>query len=155
MKIKWTELITWVVGTELAGAVSSLMAGGDFSVFYNALDKPTFAPPNYIFPVVWSILYALMGNSAYLIWQSNSPQRNKAIYLYFAQLFANIIWPPVFFGLHSLSGAVAVVIVQLLLLIAMMFAFRQIDKRAVYLNIPYLLWTAFAAYLTIGIFLLN
>lgn len=155
MKIKWTDLILWVVGTELVGAFSALFAGGSFSAFYQSLEQPPLAPPGWLFPVVWSILYALMGISAYLISGSNRAGRKTALLLYGLQLFANFLWTPVFFGLKSLSGAAAVVIVMLILITAMMISFYRIDKKAAYLNIPYLLWTVFAAYLTIGVLVLQ
>jgi tryptophan-rich sensory protein len=155
MKIKWTDLILWVVGTELVGAFSALFAGGSFSAFYQSLEQPPLAPPGWLFPVVWSILYALMGVSAYLISGSNKAGRKTALILYGLQLFANFLWTPVFFGLKSLSGAAAVAIVMLILITAMMISFYRINKTAAYLNIPYLLWTAFAAYLTIGVLVLQ
>ncbi len=155
MKIKWTDLIIWVVGTELVGALSALISGGNFSGFYSTLDKPPLAPPNWLFPVMWSILYALMGVSAYMIWNSRDPGRKVALMLYGAQLFANFLWTPIFFGLKSLKGATVVVIALLLLTAAMITAFYRIRKNAAYLNIPYLLWSAFASYLTIGILVLQ
>ena len=104
---------------------------------------------------MWSILYALMGASAYLIWEKDDTRKKGAIILYGAQLFANFLWSPVFFGLKSLKGATAVVIAMLILIIAMIFSFLRINKTSAYLNIPYLLWTIFAAYLTIGVTLLQ
>ena len=155
MKIKWTDLILLVVGTELVGVLSALISGGGFSGFYQQLEKPPLAPPGWLFPVVWSILYALMGISAYLIWNSGDKRRRTALLLYGAQLLANFLWTPVFFGLRSLEGAAAVVIVMLILITAMIFSFYRISKTAAYLNIPYLLWTGFAAYLTIGVLVLQ
>ena len=104
---------------------------------------------------MWAILYGLMGISAYLIQRSDSPKRKGALSLYWAQLFVNFIWTPVFFGLRSLSGAAVVVVVLLVLVITMTAVFYQIEKKSAYLNIPYILWTAFASYLTIGVLLLN
>lgn len=155
MKIKWTDLILWVVGTELVGALSALISGGDFSGFYRQLNQPPLAPPGWLFPVVWSILYALMGISAYLILNSGDKRRKTALLLYGAQLLVNFLWTPVFFGLRSLEGATAVVIVMLILITAMIFSFYRINKTAAYLNIPYLLWTGFAVYLTIGVLVLQ
>lgn len=155
MKIKWTDLIIWIVGTELVGALSALISGGNFSAYYDTLQQPPLAPPAWLFPVMWSILYALMGVSAYLIWESNDRRRKGAILLYGLQLFANFLWTPVFFGLRSLKGASAVVIIMLILITAMIVSFLRINKTAAYLNIPYLLWTIFAAYLTIGVTVLQ
>ena len=155
MKIKWTDLIIWVVATELVGALSALISGGNFSEFYSSLELPPFAPPGWLFPVMWSILYALMGVSAYLIWESGNTRRKGAIILYGAQLFANFLWTPVFFGLKSLKGATVVVVIMLILITAMIISFLRINKTAAYLNLPYLFWTAFATYLTIGVTVLQ
>ena len=155
MKIKWTDLILWVVGTELVGVLSALISGGDFSGFYQQLNQPPLAPPGWLFPVVWSILYALMGISAYIILNNGDKRRRTALMLYGAQLLVNFLWTPVFFGLRSLEGATAVVIAMLIFITAMMLSFYRISKAAAYLNIPYLLWTGFAAYLTIGVLVLQ
>ncbi len=155
MKIRWTDLIIHIVGAELVGALSAALSGGSFSVFYQTLEKPAFAPPGWIFPVVWSILYVLMGISAYLIWKSDVSDRKPAMLLYFSQLFANFLWSPVFFGLKSLKGAAVIAIALLILITAMMISFYRICKASAYLNIPYLLWAVFAAYLTIGILVLQ
>lgn len=155
MKQKWTNALIWVVGTELVGALSALLAGGNFSAYYQSLNQPPFAPPGWLFPVMWAILYALMGFSAFLIWESESFRKNHALILYGVQLFANFLWSPVFFGLKWNLGAAIVVIAMLLLVIAMIIAFLRIRTLAGYLNLPYLLWTAFATYLTIGVLVLN
>ena len=155
MKIKLTDLIIWIVTAELAGALSALFSGGSFSAFYTALEKPPLSPPGWLFPVVWGVLYALMGASAYLIRNSKSPRRKGALILYWSQLFFNFLWTPVFFGLRSLKGAAVIVILLLILIAAMVISFYCINKTAAFLNIPYLLWTVFAAYLTIGILILQ
>lgn len=155
MKHKWTNVLLWIVGTELVGALSALLAGGNFSAYYQSLNQPPFAPPGWLFPVMWAILYALMGISAFLIQESDSFQKKPALVLYGAQLLANFLWSPVFFGLKWKLGAAVVVVVMLVLIIAMIAAFFRIRRSAAYLNIPYLLWTAFAAYLTIGVLILN
>ena len=155
MKQKWTNLLLFIVGTELVGVLSAMLSGGNFSAFYRSLHQPPFAPPGWLFPVMWSILYVLMGISAFQIWESHSFRKKNALILYGVQLFANFLWSPVFFGLKSLWGAAVVVIAMLVLVIAMIVMFFRIRKSAAYLNIPYLLWTAFATYLTIGILVLN
>ena len=155
-KIKWTELLIFVVGTELVGALSALLAG-DFSSFYNGLNQPPLAPPGIVFPIVWTILYALMGVSAYLIYDSEdiSGERSEALGIYAAQLFVNFLWSIVFFRFEK-TGAAAVVIILLAGLIwTMIVKFRKINPVAAYINIPYLLWVIFATYLNIGVVVLN
>lgn len=156
MKQRITNLLLFIIGTELVGAASALLAGGNFSAFYNSLNQPPLAPPGWLFPVMWTILYALMGFSAFLIYESDTLRPKRPAWIvYGAQLFANFLWSPVFFGLKSLTGAVVVVIAMLLLIIAMLLVFFPIRKLAAYVNLPYLAWTLFATYLTIGVRVLN
>ena len=148
-------LLYFIIGTELVGAASAMLSEGNFSEFYNSLQKPPFAPPGWLFPVMWAILYALMGISAYQIFISDDYRKHKALWLYVSQLAVNFSWSIVFFGLKSLNGAVWVILLLLVLIAAMIFLFGKIRKSAAWLNLPYLLWTVFAAYLTIGTAVLN
>lgn len=154
--IKWTELLIFVIGTELVGALSALFAG-DFSSFYNGLNQPPLAPPGIVFPIVWTILYALMGISAYLIYDSEdiSGERSEALGIYAAQLFVNFMWSIVFFRFEKPEAAAVVIILLAVLVAAMILKFRKISPAAAYLSIPYLLWVIFAAYLNIGVVVLN
>lgn len=154
--IKWTELLIFVIGTELVGALSALFAG-DFSSFYSGLNQPPLAPPGIVFPIVWTILYALMGISAYLIYDSEdiSGERSEALGIYAAQLFVNFMWSIVFFRFENPEAAAVVIILLAVLVAAMILKFRKISPAAAYLNIPYLLWVIFAAYLNIGVVVLN
>ena len=154
-KINWTDLLFFVIVTELAGALSSLISGGNFGGYYDTLAKPPLAPPGWLFPVVWAVLYAVMGFSAYLIGRSDSINKRTALILYFVQLAVNVLWSPVFFGLKSFGGAVAVIIVLVILVAAMLVVFGRIERCAALVNIPYLVWVLFATYLTIGFTVLN
>lgn len=155
-KIRWTELLIFVIGTELVGALSALFAG-DFSAFYSGLNQPPFAPPGIVFPIVWTILYALMGISAYIIYDSEDDawEKSRALTLYGVQLFVNFMWSIVFFRFEQTGVAAAVIILLAVLVAAMIAKFRKISPAAAYLNIPYLLWVIFAAYLNIGVVVLN
>lgn len=155
-KIKWTELLIFIIGTELVGALSSLLSG-DFSSFYSELTKPPLAPPGIIFPIVWAILYALMGISAYMIYVSDADieEKRKALTLYAVQLFVNFMWSIVFFRFEQIGAAAVVVILLVILVAAMIVTFKRIRPLAGYLNIPYLLWVLFAAYLNVGFLILN
>ena len=154
-KEKLTSLLIFVIGTELVGALSGLLSGGNFSEFYRTLEKPPLAPPGWLFPVMWAILYALMGISAFQIYEASDSRKSKALLLYFIQLAVNFSWSIVFFRFKSLLGAVVVIVLLLILVIWMIKQFGNIRKSAGLLNIPYLLWTAFATYLTVGIYLKN
>jgi len=155
-KIKLTELLIFIVSAELAGALSGLIAG-NFSGFYQTLIKPPLSPPGWIFPIVWSILYALMGISAFLIYSADSPDKNKKVpyLIYTAQLFVNFMWSIIFFKFKLLCAAAAIIILLLILIISMLISFCKIRPAAAYINIPYLLWVAFALYLNISMAILN
>lgn len=154
-QIKWKELLISIGIAELVGILSAVLSGNSWGV-YGELVQPPLAPPGIVFPVVWTVLYALMGASAYLIEQAGGgAQQQKALRLYAAQLFVNFLWSIVFFRFQLLGASVLIILVLLLLVACMIRAFYKVDPLAAYLNIPYLLWVAFAAYLNIGVFLLN
>lgn len=155
-KTKITDLLIFIVGTELVGVLSGIIAGNSFS-FYKEIVRPPFSPPGWIFPIVWIILYALMGISAYFIYTSKATvrQKNFALAVYAIQLVVNFLWSIVFFRLKMLGFSVAIILLLLLLIVVMICVFYRIHPVAAYLNIPYLLWTAFASYLNIGVLILN
>lgn len=155
-KAKITDLLIFIVGTELVGVLSGIIAGNSFS-FYKGIVRPPFSPPGWIFPIVWIILYALMGISAYFIYTSKATvrQKNFALAVYAIQLVVNFLWSIVFFRLEMLGLSVIIILLLLLLIVVMICVFYRIRPVAAYLNIPYLLWTAFASYLNIGVLILN
>lgn len=155
-KIQLTELLIFIVITELVGALSGLITGNAFS-YYSELTKPSLSPPSAVFPAVWFFIYALMGVSAYMIYVSDASDSKKkfALTLYGLQLFVNFLWSIVFFKFQQMGLSVAVIIILLILIIFMIMIFRKISSAAAYINLPYLIWTIFAAYLNIGILVLN
>lgn len=154
-RIRWTELLIFVVGTELVGALSALVSGGGFSAYYASLQRPPLSPPGWLFPVMWAILYAVMGVSAYLVKESDAFTKRGALIVYGVQLFVNFLWSPVFFGLKSLGGAVLVIALLVVGVAAMLRRFYPIRKAAALMNLPYLAWVLYAAYLTVGCWVLN
>lgn len=150
-----TDLLLFVLGAELAGVLSALLSGGSFGEYYAALAKPPLSPPGWVFPVVWAVLYALMGISAYLVFTAANEGRKKALWVYAAQLFVNFLWSPVFFGLKQIKAAAFVITVLVLLAAVMTALFGRIRKAAALLNIPYLIWLLYAAYLNFGVLFLN
>lgn len=155
-KIKLTDLLIFIVTAELVGALSALFAGS-YSSFYKALERPPLSPPSWLFPVVWAILYAVMGISAYMIWRNhdNEIRRSFALKLYYFQLGVNFLWSIVFFRFNLLCPAAAIAVLLLALVVLMVLTFFRIKPAAGWLNIPYVIWLAFASYLAIGIYLLN
>lgn len=150
-----TELLIFIVSAELTGALSALLSGG--YGFFGELIKPPLSPPAAVFPVAWTILYALMGISAYLVFSSNAGalEKQNALRLYIFQLALNFSWSIIFFRFRMPLLAAAVLIVLLVTVIVMTANFRRIRPIAGYLNIPYIVWLCFAAYLNIGTVLLN
>ena len=155
-KINVTDLLIYVVSAELIGAVSALLSGG-FSDFYSRFAKPPLLPPSWLFPVVWTILFALMGISAYLIHAEDYDESGKknALKVYWAQLAVNFSWSIIFFRFEALWLSVAVILLLLGLIVTMILKFRKIRPLAAYINIPYLLWVTFATYLTIAVAVIN
>ena len=135
----------------LGSAVGFLLI--DSYNFYQTLERPFFAPPSWLFPVVWTILYLLMGISYYIVRnQSDNPLIKQIFYL---QLFFNLLWPIIFFMFEQLLLSSIWIIGLDILIIVMILIFIQVDKKAGYLQIPYLLWTLFATVLNISIYILN
>lgn len=155
-KLSITDLLIFIVSAELVGALSALITGS-FSDFFIKYEKPPLMPPAILFPVVWVILYALMGISAYIIYRSDvgKSRINSALKIYCLQLFVNFSWSIVFFRLELLWAAAAVIVLLAILVTAMIISFKKISPLAAYLNIPYLLWVIFATYLNIATVLIN
>lgn len=120
---------------------------------YSLLNKPPLSPPKIIFPIVWSILYLLMGISFYTIIYE---KKSKLVpLLYYFQLFFNMIWPILFFNFKWYLIATIDIVLIISLLINMIIEFNKIKKISGLLNIPYLIWLLFAFYLSLGVYLLN
>ena len=117
--------------------------------------KPSFAPPGILFPIVWTILYILMGVSSYLIYKTNDSNKTDALKIYLFQLILNFLWTPIFFGLNLYFLGTLWIIVLIIAVIIMIKEFYKINKLSAYLQIPYLIWLLFALILSFSIFLLN
>jgi len=151
------RLLLLCIGIPLAvGAAASLLTGGGMEVF-SSVEKPPLSPPGWLFPVVWTILYTLMGISSYVILESDTDKEQKegAIRIYVYQLIVNFLWPTFFFNFRWYGFSFFWLILLWILVIIMILRFREINKLASYMNIPYLIWLTFAAYLNWGIWLLN
>lgn len=135
----------------LLGFMSSLFMD---LTWYDTLNKPIIAPPNWIFAPVWTTLYILMGLAFYLVWIKD-PASDYPYLIYFAQLILNFLWTAIFFGLQLPTVAFFEIIILLILTIATIFEFYKIDKKAAYLLIPYVLWIAFATVLNYSFILAN
>lgn len=122
---------------------------------FDQMAKPDIVPPNWVFPVVWTILYTLMGISAYLVYRTDSPYRSSALKIYGIQLVMNFLWTIIFFNMQMYLLAFVWILLLAGMIVLMILSFYQVNRTAAYLQIPYLLWTLFAAYLNFSIYLLN
>ena len=148
-KIDWKRLIIIIIITFVVGSFFSFFTMNNMDTF-KELEKPINVP-GILFPIVWSILYLLMSISLYIVIDKN---RNSLI-IYSIQLIINSLWTLIFFGFGAYLLAFIWIILLLIAIVIMIAKFYNIDKKAAYLNIPYLLWVLFAAYLNLGIYLLN
>ena len=153
MRIDWKKLIIITVITFIVGTFFSFFTMNSMDTFKD-LSKPINVP-GVLFPIVWSILYLLMSISCYLIVQSNDKDKKEGIILYAIQLVINSLWTLIFFGFGAYLLSFIWIIILLIVVIIMLAKFYNINKIAMYINILYVLWLLFAAYLNLGIYLLN
>ncbi|RDY23969.1 tryptophan-rich sensory protein [Romboutsia maritimum] len=137
--------------------IATKLAGIDTSTYYSQLIKPGFAPPSFVFVVVWVILYILMGISSYIVLKKgyDSAKVKDAMFYYWLQLFLNFMWSILFFGLDLRFTALIDLVILIFVVIIMMFKFCKLDKRAMYLNVPYLIWLLCALILNYFIWVMN
>jgi benzodiazapine receptor len=155
--MNWTKFLVSIAACQLAGFFGSLFTRPAIPAWYAQLQKPAFAPPNWLFAPMWISLYLLMAVAAYLVWQKGLSSRGvrMALAVFLFQLLLNAIWSPAFFGLRSpLAGAVIIVLLWLLIALTI-FLFWKISRPAAILLIPYILWVTLASALNISIYFLN
>jgi benzodiazapine receptor len=155
--MNWTKLLASIAACQLAGFFGSLFTRPAIPSWYARLQKPSFAPPNWLFAPMWISLYLLMALAAYLVWRKGLGSRGVrlALAVFLVQLLLNALWSPVFFGLRApLAGAVVIVVLWLAILLTMVL-FWNISRPAAWLLLPYLLWVSLASALNISIYLLN
>ena len=137
------------------GGLSALLSGGGKD-FYDTVTLPPLAPPPILFPIVWGILYALMGiGAARVSLTEPSPVRSLGLNLWTAQLIVNFFWSLIFFNAQAYGFAFFWLILLWVLVLLMILAFEKIDPLAAKLQVPYLVWLTFAAYLNLGVWYLN
>ena len=147
------KLVLSILIPLVIGVVGSML-GGSMALFDN-IEKPWFAPPAILFPIVWSILYILMGISSYLVYKSDSQYKKTSLIIYAVQLILNALWSMIFFRFENFLLAFVWLVILTGVVILMMYYFYKADKRAFYLQIPYLLWLIFATILNYSIYTLN
>ena len=138
----------------LVGGLAAVITAESMNV-YETMAKPPLSPPAWVFPVVWTVLYALMGWASGLGYDSGHPERAKPLRLYALQLLVNFLWPIVFFRWEKPFAALLLLILLLILVVAMLRQFRLAEPLAGWLIVPYLLWLVVALWLNLGIWWLN
>lgn len=151
----WTYVF-WIGITEAVGALAGFLTRDGMEIYKTQMIKPLLSPPAVVFPIVWAILYALMGiGIARVVLSAHSEERSDAIQVYLLQLAINFIWSIFFFSLRTYGGALAVLLLLLGLIICMIIRFRRVERPAAWLQLPYVLWVSFAGYLNAGVWILN
>ncbi|MBN1159776.1 MAG: tryptophan-rich sensory protein [Candidatus Diapherotrites archaeon] len=146
-------LIAFILVSHLAGVIGSVFTFEAIPNWYSTLERPSFAPPNFLFGPVWLTLYTMMGIAAFLVWRKKKSK--FALNLYWGQLSLNAIWSILFFGLKSPGVAFLEIIFLWLMIVITTLKFLELDKRAAWLMIPYILWVSFAAMLNFSFWILN
>ena len=149
----------------LAAALAIPLAVGGFSAFltrdgmkyFKIVSKPPLSPPTWVFPVMWTILYLMLGAASYLVWVSgaSNARRDRALTVYGLGLAVNFLWPIVFFTMRFYLTAFVLLLLLWILAVVTALLFSCIEEKAGKLLIPYIVWLSFAAYLNVGVWLLN
>lgn len=154
-KKPWLTYVGFIALAEAVGGLSALLSGG-MELYQDTLVKPPLSPPGIVFPIVWSILFALMGIGAARVYLAPpSSSRSKALVVFAVQLAVNFFWSILFFRFQLYGFALVWLILLWVLILWMTELFSQVDRWAGLLQIPYLLWVAFAGYLNFGVWRLN
>ena len=152
---KWKIYLFWIVLSGAVGFLSGLLSRNGIQ-YFTKVAQPPLSPPPFLFPIVWTILYALMGISAARIsLASKSATRSRSLNLFIAQLIVNFFWSPIFFNAKAYGFALIWLLVLWILVLWMILAFRKVDRTAALLQLPYLLWLTFAVFLNYGVWMLN
>jgi len=151
------QLIFAIAVCEFAGIIGSIFTAPSIPSWYAELVKPAFTPPGWIFAPVWTVLFALMGAAAFLVWQKglNRKAVKIALGVFIGQLILNTLWSIIFFGLRNPNAAFMEIILLWLAIIATIILFCKISRPAAWLLVPYLLWVSFAGFLNFSIWQLN
>lgn len=146
----------WIFFAEAVGALAGWLTRDGMETFNATAIQPPLSPPGILFPIVWAVLYGLMGVGAARIHLApKSALRTRALLVFLAQLLMNYFWSIIFFGVQAFGLAFFWLLGLWGLILWMILSFRKVDRVAAWLQIPYLLWVSFAAYLNLGVWVLN
>jgi translocator protein len=158
--MSWIDVLKLVASLIIclsAGGIGAIFTTRAIPIWYRGLKKPGFTPPNSLFGPIWTILYILMGVAVFLVWREglNHSGVPVAFSLFWVQLALNILWSIIFFGLRSLAGGMALIILLWIMILVTLILFFRVSAAAGGLLIPYLLWVTIASNLNLQIWRLN
>lgn len=143
------------IAVPLVGGMISARIAGDQMKEFGLLNQPALSPPGWIFPIVWTILYILMGISLLLVLRSHHEYKVGAVALFISQLVMNYLWSPAFFVEQDYVKALIILVLMLTTTVILTLVTRKINKAAAWMLVPYILWMCFATYLNVGVGMLN
>lgn len=153
---KWIPYVLWILFPEAVGFLSGWLTRQGSELYSQAIVKPPLSPPAMVFPIVWGLLFLLMGIGAAQIYLAEpSPARARSLRIFLLQLAFNFFWSILFFNFQAFGLALIWLLILWGLILWMIFSFRQVDPPAAWMQVPYLLWVTFAAYLNFGVWRLN
>lgn len=152
----WKIYAAWILLAEAVGSLSGWLTRDGAKAYSQSIIQPPLSPPAMVFPIVWGILFALMGIGAARIYLAPpSRERTNSLRIFLLQLAFNFFWSILFFNLQAFGVALVWLLILWGLILWMIVAFRKVDPLAAWMQIPYLLWVTFAAYLNYGVWMLN
>ncbi len=155
-KTTWKNYAFWILLAEAVGALSGYLSMDGMALYAQAAVKPALTPPGWVFGVVWPILYALMGIGAARVYLTQpSQERSLGLNLFVAQLIVNFFWSLIYFNAGAYAFALVWLVLLWMMVLLMIFQWSKTDKTAAWLQIPYLLWLTFAAYLNWAVWQMN
>ena len=154
LKNKFLSFILFFVITFSASFIGGFTSISLKEPWYSELIKSNYNPPDWIFAPVWTTLYLMMTLAIWFFWHSKNRNMNT-VYIYFIHIFFNTTWSIVFFGLHQIFLALVVLIILILLIIILIIRFKSVNFVSYYLMIPYLLWSCYALFLNLNLYILN
>ena len=154
LKNKFISFILFLIITYSASFIGGMATISFKEPWYSQLVKSNFNPPDWVFAPVWSTLYMMMTLAIWFYWHTKNREMNT-VYIYFIHIVFNTTWSIVFFGLHQILLALIVLLILIILIIILILKFKRVNKVSLYLMIPYLLWSCYALFLNLNLFILN
>ena len=156
MTLKKPRYFLWILAVEAVGALSGLLSREGTQLYAQTISKPPLSPPGSLFPIVWTVLFALMGvGAARIAAAPESRERSRALNIFVIQLIVNFFWSLIFFNAQAFGFAFLWLVLLWILIVAMIYLFSGVDVLSALLQIPYLLWVTFAGYLNYAVWQLN